>query len=86
MEDSSIGRLAVAEGKGVLGHSSLADVVAGLDTDEETFVTNGGIKGSSGALEDIGEQAGVDAGLLVVQVDPAAIASFDLACSRPDRA
>jgi hypothetical protein len=69
----SVGRLAVANGKSVLGDGSLGDIVASLTTDKETLVTNGGIEGSSGTLEDIGEEAGVDGWLLVEEVDLATI-------------
>lgn len=68
-----VGSLAVAGGEGVFGDGGLSDIVAALSTDEETLVAEGDIEGGGRALEEVGEQAGVDVGLLVQQVELATI-------------
>lgn len=72
-DGSGVGALAVAGGESVLGDGGLADIVASLGTDEEALVAQGDVEGGGGALEEVGEQAGVDVGLLVQQVELAAV-------------
>ena len=70
---SGVRRLRVTRGERVLGDSGLRDVVSTFSTDDESFVSDGHVECCGGAFEEVGEQSGVDVGLLVVQVQLAAI-------------
>lgn len=59
----------VSNGSGVLGDSSLLDVIASLGTSEETIVTNDGVDVGGWALEKIEESTSVEVWLLEVEVD-----------------
>jgi hypothetical protein len=59
----------VADGSGVLGDGGLVDVVATLSTDEEALVAENGIEVSGGAVQEVEEGAGVQVGLLEVEVE-----------------
>ena len=72
-DGGGVGALAVAGGESVLGDGGLADVVATLRADEEALMAQRHIEGRGGALEQVGEQACVDVGLLVQQVELAAV-------------
>lgn len=72
-DGGGIRALAVARGEGVFGDGSLADIVASLGSDEETLMAQGDVESGSGALEEVGEQAGVDVGLFVQEVELAAV-------------
>lgn len=72
-DGGGIRALAVARGEGVFGDGSLADIVAALGSDEETLMAQGDVEGGGGALEEVGEQAGVDVGLFVQEVELAAV-------------
>ena len=63
----------VTNGSGVPGDGSLLHIVSSLGTDEETFVTNSGIDGGSGTLDEVDKGAGVNVWLLVVEVRPCAV-------------
>jgi hypothetical protein len=60
---------AVADSSGVLGDSSLVDVVATLSTDEESLVAENGVEVSGRAVQEVEEGTGVQVGLLEVEVE-----------------
>lgn len=60
---------AVADGSGVLGDGSLGDIVATLSTDQEALVAENGVEVGSGAVQQVEEGAGVQVGLLEVEVE-----------------
>ena len=60
---------AVADGSGVLGDGGLVDVVATLGTDQEALVAEDGVEVGGGAVQQVEEGAGVQVGLLEVQVE-----------------
>lgn len=66
------GRL-VAHGSGEGGDAGLLDVVAGRATDDVAFVADDGVDVGGGALEQVGEGADVELGLLEVDVDLGAL-------------
>lgn len=63
----------ISGSKGVFGDSSLVDIVAALGADEKSFVADCCVEGGCGTLEQIGEEAGVDVGLFVIDVHASAI-------------
>lgn len=71
-----IAALAIPSRKSVLGNGGFSDIVATLRADEETLVAQCDIEGRGRAFKDVGEQAGVDVGLLVQDVKFAAVGGF----------
>lgn len=59
----------VANGSRVSGDGSLLDIVSSLTTNNETLVANDSVNGGSGTLEEVGERAEVESGLLEVEVE-----------------
>ena len=59
---------AVADGSSVLGDGGLLDVVATLRTDQEAFVAEDGVEVGRRTVQEVEEGAGVQVGLLEVQV------------------
>lgn len=68
-DSGSPGGLGEANGCGKGGNAGLLDVVASGSTGEETLVADNGIDVGGGALEQVGEGAEVELGLLEVHVD-----------------
>jgi hypothetical protein len=68
--------LRISRCESILGDRSFPDIIATLGADQETFVTECDVEGGGGALEQVGEQAGVDVGLLIEEVELAAVGSF----------
>lgn len=68
-DGGSPGRLSEANGGGKGGDASLLNVVASGSTGEEALVADNGIDVGGGALEQVGEGAEVELGLLEVHVD-----------------
>lgn len=60
---------AVADGSGVLGDGGLVDIVATLSTDEEALVAEDSVEVGGGAVQEVEEGAGVQVGLLEVEVE-----------------
>jgi len=60
---------AVANGSGVLGDGGLGDIVATLSTNQEALVAQDGIEVGGGAVQEVEEGAGVQVGLLEVEVE-----------------
>lgn len=63
------GGLGEANGSGKGGNAGLLDVIASGGTGEEALVANNGVDVGGGALEQVGEGAEVELGLLEVNVD-----------------
>ena len=59
----------VANGGRVPGDSGLLDVVTSFTTDDEALVANDSVYGGGRALEEVGESAEVERGLLEVEVE-----------------
>lgn len=72
-DGSSPGRLLVANSGGEGGDAGLLDIVASGGTSEEALVANDSVDVGGGALEQIGEGAEVELGLLEVDVDLGAV-------------
>ncbi len=72
----SIATLAVSRSEGVARDGRLANVVSTFCADEETLVAERQVHGRGWALEQVGEQARVDVGLLVEQVHFAAVGAL----------
>jgi hypothetical protein len=73
---SSIAARTIPSSQAVLRDRSLAYIITSLSTDQESLVTERHVEGGGGTFEEIGEQSGVDVGLLVEQVDLAAVGGF----------
>lgn len=69
----SPGGLLIADGSGEGGDAGLLDVVAGGGTSQETLVANDGVHVGGRALEQVGEGAEVELGLLEVDIDLGAL-------------
>ena len=72
-DGGSVRWLRVSRGESVLGDCGFRDVVSTFSTDNEAFMSNSHVECCSGAFEEVGKQTGVDVGLLVVQVQLAAV-------------
>lgn len=62
-------RVLVANGSSVAGDGSFLDIVASFTADNKAVVANHSIDGRGRALEQIGEGANVERGLLEVEVE-----------------
>jgi len=71
-----IAPLTIPRREGVFGDGCFSDVVTTFRTDEEALVSQCDVEGCGGALEEVGEQAGVDVGLFVEEVEFAAVGGF----------
>ena len=76
-DSSGVRWLTIACSKSVFCDGSLSNIVSSFCANKEAFVTEGSIEGGGGALEDIGEETCVDVGLLVVEVEFAAVCLLD---------
>ena len=68
--------LAVSDCKSVFGNGGFANIVACFAANEEAFVADGSIEGCSRALVGA-EEASVDVGLLVVEIELATVGLLD---------
>ena len=71
-----VAALRISRGEGVFRDGGFSDVVASLGADQEAFVAERDVEGGGGAFEQVGEQPGVDVGLLVEEVELAAVGGF----------
>lgn len=72
-DGSGIGALAVTGCESILGDRGLADIISTFCADEETLMAESQVEACSWALQEVGEQPGVDVGLLVEEVEFTAI-------------
>ena len=75
-DSCGVAPLAVSCCETVLGDSCFLDVVAAFCADKEAFVAEGHVDGRDGAFEEVDEGADVDVGLLVVEVELAAVGAL----------
>ena len=75
-DSGGVGTLAVSCCKSILCDGGLANIVSTFCANEETFVTESDVHGGGRSLEEVGEQTGVDVGLLVEEVQLSAIGAL----------
>jgi len=68
-DGSVVHAVLVANGGGVPGDSGFLDIVTSFTTDDEALVANDSVYGGGRALEEVGESAEVERGLLEVEVE-----------------
>lgn len=75
-DGGGVAALRVSCGESVAGDGGLADIVTSFCADEETLMAERDVESGGWALEQVGEQACVDVGLLVEQVELAAVGAL----------